>query len=89
MEAASARCIIADDMAVAEKSVFISDKTFQTYRSPGVDFTRTDSHLCAESVTESVGKPRGTVAVDARGIYQLHEMLGGFRVFRNDAVRVM
>lgn len=48
--------VVINDMTVAGKQVFIGYKTFETYRSAGMDLGRAYSHFRTEAVPEAVSK---------------------------------
>ena len=54
-----------------------------------MDFTGTDSHFRAESVAETVSKPRGAVLIYTGRIHKLHKGQRSVPVLCDNAVCVM
>ena len=81
--------IIADDLAVSAKEVFVGHKTLETDRTAGMQLAGADADLGAEAVAESVSKAGGTVAVDTGGIHHLQEAAGSRVVAGENGIGVV
>ncbi len=76
------------DVTVSDKLVLVDHQSIDADRSAGMGSIRTDSHFRAQSITESVGKMRGRIPVDAGRVHLVQESLRAGRVFGHDGIRV-
>src|SRR5262245_14142494 len=77
-----------DNVPVSDQLILINEQSLYAHRSAGVRLVRADADLRSETITETVGKARGGVPVDACGIYFIQESLRVGFVFRDYCIRM-
>ena len=81
--------IISHQLSVADQTILISHEPFQANGSSRMELPRAHANLGAKTITETVRKTRGTIAVNTRRIHHLQEVFRRLVILREDAIRMM